>query len=518
MLDAAADKLYPAFVKLAESAGCDDATIRRMFSTNVKAAYRVEAAGSGNASGSSEAKTTALAEQRPTKARLAMYGLTAGVTMINFLLRNGIPNLVPFIVEEQGYSASEAALLLAGFFPGYMITQVPGGWASQRFGAKVVNSLNVGGQALFLVLLPAAAKLGVTSVAVVLTCLGMCQGPLVPAQAVVQRHWLPAGPERAWVSRLTQVGQRIGKIVTTVSTPWLASTRGWRSVPYVYAACTGAFWLAWCAFAANTPREWSGRPRMNEAEIKLLEDGTAAGSKKKKKPAASSTSAVAAAAAAAAKSGGGGSTPWWKVGAAQSIILMHIAANATEYTLTQWAPTYFIEMHGVNPAQLGQFLALPQTVAFFATFGTAAVEDLVLRAGVPLLTVRKIAGLGGSCLHAIFLLAFGLVKTPQQSMLAYCGVTATQCVYGSGHIPNYMEVGAGDVGVMKAVGNTVANAPGVLIPVLGVWLRQRFGGSFLPLLGLIGGFQVFTGLVYAVFASTDSAATILQERAAAKSR
>lgn len=55
--------------------------------------------------------------------------------------------------------------------------------------------------------------------------------------------------------------------------------------------------------------------------------------------------------------------------------------------------------------------------------------------------VRKIAGLGGSILHAIFLLAFGLVKSPQQSMLAYCGVTATQCVYGSGHIPNYMEVG-----------------------------------------------------------------------------
>jgi hypothetical protein len=135
-----------------------------------------------------------------------------------------------------------------------------------------------------------------------------------------------------------------------------------------------------------------------------------------------------------------------------------------------------------------------------------------LRAGVPLLTVRKIAGLGGSVLHAIFLLAFGLVKTPRQSMLAYCGVTATQCVYGSGHIPNYMEVGGSDVGVMKAVGNTVANAPGVIIPMLGVWLRARSGGSFLPLLALVGGFQVFTGLVYAATASIESAATILQQR------
>ena len=276
-----------------------------------------------------------------------MYALTAGVTMMNFLLRNGIPNLVPFIVQEQGYSASEAALLLAGFFPGYMITQVPGGWASQRFGAKLVNSLNIGGQALFLALLPVAARFGVRSLAVVLTCLGMCQGPLVPAQAVVQRHWMPAGPERAWVSRLTQVGQRIGKIVTTVSTPWLASTRGWRSVPYVYAACTGGFWLAWCAFAANTPRDWSGWPHMNEAEIKLLEDGTAAGAKKKQ-PATPASAPAGKGERGGRSSGSGSTTAWWKVGAANSIILMHIAANATEYTLTQWAPTFFIEMHGTT--------------------------------------------------------------------------------------------------------------------------------------------------------------------------
>eukprot|EP01050_Picozoa_sp_SAG11_P014220 SAG11_NODE_1728_length_4367_cov_4.915183_3_plen_63_part_00 len=39
-------------------------------------------------------------------------------------------------------------------------------------------------------------------------------------------------------------------------------------------------------------------------------------------------------------------------------------------------------------------------------------------------------------LHMTFLLLFGLGRTPQQSMLAYCGVTATQCIYGSGHIPN----------------------------------------------------------------------------------
>ena len=46
----------------------------------------------------------------------------------------------------------------------------------------------------------------------------------------------------------------------------------------------------------------------------------------------------------------------------------------------------------------------------------------------------------------------------------------------------------------------------------GEGLRARSGGSFLPLLALVGGFQVFTGIVYAATASIESAATILQQR------
>ena len=100
-----------------------------------------------------------------------------------------------------------------------MVTQLPGGWLAQQAcgtpsrhtilpsslgcvvpsiscggaGAKLVNALNLGGQALFLLTLPAAASLGAVPLAVALTCLGMCQGPLVPAQAVLQRYWMPAG-------------------------------------------------------------------------------------------------------------------------------------------------------------------------------------------------------------------------------------------------------------------------------------------------------------------------------------
>ena len=67
------------------------------------------------------------------------------------------------------------------------------------------------------------------------------------------------------------------------------------------------------------------------------------------------------------------------------------------------------------------------------------------------------------------------------------------------------EVGAEDVGLLKAVGNTIANAPGVILPALGVFLRRQFNGSWMPLLGLVGTFQLVAGVLYATHASLEPA-------------
>eukprot|EP01051_Picozoa_sp_SAG22_P028116 SAG22_NODE_9762_length_571_cov_0.591102_1_plen_71_part_00 len=51
---------------------------------------------------------------------------------------------------------------------------------------------------------------------------------------------------------------------------------------------------------------------------------------------------------------------------------------------------------------------------------------------------------------------------------------------------SYLDVGRADVANFMAAGNTVANVPGVLVPLLGAWLRRRLGDrAWLPLFGLI---------------------------------
>lgn len=47
-----------------------------------------------------------------------------------------------------------------------------------------------------------------------------------------------------------------------------------------------------------------------------------------------------------------------------------------------------------------------------------------------------------------------------------------------------IDVGGKDVGMLMSIGNTVANLPGVIVPVAGAWFRQRYG-SFAPLFGAV---------------------------------
>ena len=43
---------------------------------------------------------------------------------------------IPFIIADLGPSANQSAKPLAAFFPGYVITQIPGGMLAQIVGGK----------------------------------------------------------------------------------------------------------------------------------------------------------------------------------------------------------------------------------------------------------------------------------------------------------------------------------------------------------------------------------------------
>ena len=114
----------------------------------------------------------------------------------------------------------------------------------------------------------------------------------------------------------------------------------------------------------------------------------------------------------------------------------------------------------------------------------------------------------GSVVQAVFLVLFGMAQTPLLAALAYGGITGGHCFRGSGAAANYFEVGGKDTAMLNAVGNTVSNVPGFVVPALGMWLHHRTA-SWQPLFWLTAAIQLLTGIVFGCRASLTDARTLL---------
>ena len=89
-----------------------------------------------------------------------MYALIAGNQMCNYAVRLALPSLVQVASKELQLSDAAKAMLLSAHTPGYLLTQIPSGMLTQRLGAKRLLTLNTGGAALLLMLVPVAAARG----------------------------------------------------------------------------------------------------------------------------------------------------------------------------------------------------------------------------------------------------------------------------------------------------------------------------------------------------------------------
>ena len=162
-------------------------------------------------------------------------------------------------VQQNGFSDLETARMLTAFTPGYVLTQMPGGHLTKRFGAKAVLAVNNTVVALVLLALPAAGRAGAWAVCAALVALGAVQGPYVSAAAVMQNTWMPAADspaaaERPLAQMVIRFGQQCAKLLAAALTPWMAGRFGWMAVPRVY----GVFVVACSAlFVVLTP----SRPR-----------------------------------------------------------------------------------------------------------------------------------------------------------------------------------------------------------------------------------------------------------------
>lgn len=112
----------------------------------------------------------------PPFARYAAWFMLAGQEFVNKVVRLAIPYIVPFIAQEQAFTAAQTARLLTGFSLGYVTCQVPAGYISTVLGPKFVQLCNNIGLTLLFLGLPSLARRGSMAVFGAVLGVGVLQG------------------------------------------------------------------------------------------------------------------------------------------------------------------------------------------------------------------------------------------------------------------------------------------------------------------------------------------------------
>jgi MFS transporter, ACS family, glucarate transporter len=155
---------------------------------------------------------------RPTGVRHFVVFLATSVAVLLYLDRICLSIVERYVKDDLGLSNFQIGLLLSAFFWTYAVGQVPAGWLSDRFGARLTLALYVILWSTFTGLMGLAAGL-VFLLLLRLGC-GITEAGAYPASASLLSRWVPAA-RRGLASGIVSIGGRAGGAVAPVLTAYL---------------------------------------------------------------------------------------------------------------------------------------------------------------------------------------------------------------------------------------------------------------------------------------------------------
>lgn len=230
-----------------------------------------------------------------------------------------MPLLIPAVAAEKNWSKTDSGTILSSFFWGYTLTQVLGGYFSDRYGGQRVIYWAALFWACITLLMPdlmafpgGSATWTITFAVIVRIVNGAAQGVHFPAMMSVVSQNLSAAERTSFFSLLTS-GGAIGTLLTGTLGSFLLDYFGWATAFRIF----GLLALSWALFL----RYYTLAACHNKGRIVNLSSerlGLAAGS----------TAEV----------------PWLKLLKRSSVwacILTHACQNNCFFVLLSWMPTYF---------------------------------------------------------------------------------------------------------------------------------------------------------------------------------
>ncbi len=190
-------------------------------------------------------------------------GILLASTVINYIDRQTLSLLAPYLKQDYHWSNSDYANIVVAFRVAYSIGQAIFGRLIDRIGARRGLSLTVACYSAISMLTPLSN--GLRSFAIFRFLLGAAESPNWPAATKVVSQWFPKH-ERGLATALFDSGSSIGGAVAPFIVLDIYFQWGWRPA-FVVPGAAGLVWLiVWQRFY-HPP---ASHPRISAEELKLV--------------------------------------------------------------------------------------------------------------------------------------------------------------------------------------------------------------------------------------------------------
>uniref|UniRef100_A0A1B6CD94 Putative inorganic phosphate cotransporter n=1 Tax=Clastoptera arizonana TaxID=38151 RepID=A0A1B6CD94_9HEMI len=341
--------------------------------------------------------------------------------------------------EKQGY-------ILSSFFYGYVVTQIPFGILSKKYGAMYFLGIGMLINSVFAFLVPIAAYHGIFWLMVVRFIQGLGEGPIVPCTHAMLAKWIPPN-ERSRMGAFVYAGAQFGTIISMPLSGILSEhgfSGGWPSIFYVFGT-VGALWSVAFLFIVNEDPESCTKIKEDERKFILSSLWGSAGVSSPPVPWMSIIKSL----------------PFW------AILISHMGQNYGYETLMTELPTFMKQVLHFNIKENGILSSLPYLAMWLFSMVASWSADAMISSGRFSRTItRKIVNGIGQYGPAVALIAAsytGCNPTLTVALLTI-GVGMNGGIY-SGFKVNHLDISPRFAGILMSFTNCLANLAGLLAPI-----------------------------------------------------
>jgi MFS family permease len=159
---------------------------------------------------------------------------------INYLDRSALSIVAPVVSKDLHFDPAQLGIVFSSFFVGYSIFCFVGGWASDRWGPRLVFGVAMAWWSVFCGL--TAAATGFVSLLILRVLFGFGEGPMGSTTNKTISNWFPR-EEAGTMVGLTNAGNPIGGAVSGPIVGLVAFYFSWR-VSFLVITVIGLVWLS----------------------------------------------------------------------------------------------------------------------------------------------------------------------------------------------------------------------------------------------------------------------------------